>query len=333
MPSDDLVRLAAEALAVPRERFRSAVAATAVQVRALVDVSRSPDDVRRTRHVVELGPFAADRLDLDRFSTLDAGADLAAPGGLEVFERALTTLAALLDAGTDLYRVTVPPGGVPAAAVAQALAHAGRAFGAARAVELARTGHYRAADHDAWFETFPFARWNRAERRIAPPLVVEVEGGDAQAGGLEGFLDGELKLVLVVREPAPPAPLVRLVTPGVLVVQTADPAELDRLATFEGPAVAALVPDSAARFVHDPAGGPTPAERITVAHVPDEPRASIGRYGVFQQIEELRQLGALAVPAAARTSPSADGSAPEAVEPADKLAAWLLRQANLSDLG
>jgi hypothetical protein len=34
--------------------------------------------------------------------------------------------------------------------------------------------------------------------------VVEVDGGDLQAGGLAEFLDGAQKIVLVVRGPAPP---------------------------------------------------------------------------------------------------------------------------------
>jgi hypothetical protein len=72
----------------------------------------------------------------------------------------------------------------PAAHVAAALAGIGRAFGAARGGARARR---RSGDDDTSDDRlagFPFRRWNRAERQIAPPLVVEVDGGDLQVGGL-----------------------------------------------------------------------------------------------------------------------------------------------------
>ena len=72
-----------------------------------------------------------------------------------------------------------------------------------------------------------------------------------------------------------------------------------------------------------------------------DPRAAVGGASGAQQAEELRQLRQLAArpegPPARAPSPTttvAGGSAaPAATDPADKLAAWLLAQVDLSDLG
>ncbi len=87
----------------------------------------------------------------------------------------------------------------------------------------------------------------------------------------------------------------------------------------------------------------------------DEPRRRLGSLSVFQQTEELRQLAALAAiatgptaagtpaegavstAAAAATPAAGTGEAPPTAAPpaderVDQLAAWLLTQADLSDL-
>jgi hypothetical protein len=120
----------------------------------------------------------------------------------------------------------------------------------------------------------------------------------------------------------------------VFVMQTADPADVQRLAAFEGPAVGAVVPESAARFVHDPATGSETWQRLAVTYLPEkDPKGSIGGLSGFQQAQELRQLKALAARPAA-TAPAAEpGAAAQPLEnPVDKLAAWLLTQADLSDV-
>jgi hypothetical protein len=104
------------------------------------------------------------------------------------------------------------------------------------------------------------------------------------------------------------------------------------LVTWEGPGVAALVHPAAARFVHDPRAGRTPAERLWVAYLPAEPpRRAIDGISAAQQAEELALLQALAQPAPPAPSVVAatPSAAPEAqaADPAAQLAAWLLAQA------
>lgn len=343
MPSerDDRVRLALDALASPVQRYRTAVAATVEQVSRQLEAQRASADGRVAQLAAELGPLAAGRVDVEGLASFIGRSEAVEPGALEAMEAALGTLRDLLARGEELFVVRVDGGGRLAEAVAAAFAEAGRAFGAARVVELAKSGSYRAEEHQGWLAGFPFDAWSRAERRLAPPLVIEVDGRDLRAAGLAEFLDGAVKLVLVVRGEASPAALVRLITPGTFVLQTVDGSGLDRLAAAEGPGVAALVPEGAARFLHDPAAGREPWERLRVDFLPDSPpRRALGGMSAAQQAEELAQLRALvATPAAGVTAagvgPGAVGAAapPAPADPVDKLAAWLLRQADLSGIG
>ncbi|HEX6910054.1 MAG TPA: hypothetical protein VF142_06655 [Longimicrobium sp.] len=368
MPSDDRAARALQALSAPRERWTSAVAAAAEEVRAFLAAHRPlPHGQPAERARVELGAFAAGRIDAARFGALFGGGAPLDPASVARVERALGELTQLAAAGDLPFRVDVATGADLRLAVSHALGFAGRAFGAAQVVELIRSGRFREDVHGALLDGLPFRRWNRAERQIAPPLVVEVDGADLHAGSLADFVDGTMKIVLLVRGACPPAPLVRLVTPGVLVMQAAGAAELDRLAAFPGPAVAALVPQGAARFVHDPAGGPALHQRLRIHFAPDaDALAPVGGTTVFQQREELALLRELAAapapirmasaepasaepasngsaePASAESpaagSASASGTGPPATgHPApgtagsdvDRLASWLLRQAEL----
>ena len=342
MPSDDRVALACAAVRAPRETFRAALAATADQMRAFLSAQRGASENGGARRLAaELGVFAAGRMDAGKLATLFRPAETRDPTALAAVERACGVLAVLSarDLASDV--VDVPPGGDLRAAVAQALADWGRAFAAVRTFEVARSGGRRADETAATLEAFPYARWSRGERRAAPPLVVAVDGADLTAAALAEFLDGTQKIVLVVRGACAPAVLVRLITPGTFVLQTADGAGLDRLAAWEGQGVAALTDESAARFTHDPARGAAPWERITVAFLPErDPRAAVGGSSGAQQSEELRQLRQLAArpetPLAPVPSPPATAAsgpaAPTATDPADKLAAWLLAQADLEGL-
>jgi hypothetical protein len=294
----------------------------------------APDGKASAEARVELGAFAGGRIDAERFGSLFVGGSPLDAVSLARVEAALHELARIADAGDDLFHAEVRRGADLHLVAGHALASAGRAFGAAQAVELIRSGRWDVTRHAELLQPFPFRRWNRAERQIAPPLVVEVEGGAAHAGGLAELMDGEQKIVLLVGEPSPPAPLARLVTPGVFVMQTTDAADLARLGSFPGPAVAALVPEGAARFVHDPAAGRTLRERLTVSHLPDGEPAAIEGYTVFQQREELALLRELSsVPAAPAPAPepaAAESAPPEPpVGDADRLAEWLLRQSGL----
>jgi len=138
----------------------------------------------------------------------------------------------------------------------------------------------------------------------------------------------------VVRGACPPAALARCITPGVFVLQSVDGAGLERLARFDGPAVAALVPEGAAQFIHDPSLGKEPWQRITIHAAGDAPPRALDGVSRYQMTEDLRLLEDLArtpfaVPAAGGVGSPALG-APDAV---NKIASWLLGQSGLSGTG
>jgi hypothetical protein len=339
MPSnkDERVEMALRALASPTKAFQSALSATVEQVKGIMASQQSPNGNQEAQQMAALGVFASGRIDTERFSALFNQTQTLDSTTVETIGRALDALTELASRKQDLFVVNVEPGGSLRQAVWGALKEVGRAFGAARVAELSKSGGYRHAEHAKYLGSFPFSRWNKTERRIAPPLVVQVDGGDLYGDGLAEFLDGAQKFVLVVRGDMPPAPLVHHITPGTFVLQTADEASLAPFAAWDGPGVAAIVPESAARFAHDPGGGPELSRRISVAYMPqDNPSEPLGGLSAGQQMESLRQLAALAAQPAA-SAPSGDGqaaapAAPAApADPVDKLAAWLLSQADLSN--
>jgi len=342
MPSDkttdERASRALEVLAKAREEYHSALVATSEELRGLLDAGSASEEARAERTAAELGAFAVGRIDIERFSSFEETGEPVAVAEAPRLEAASRTLLSLMDHGTDLYYIRVEPGSDLRDAVSNGLGRAGRAFGAARTVELSRSGKYDEATHGGWMDSFPPALWSRRERQLAPPLVVEIDGSDLRPAGLADFMDGEQKIVLVVRGSAPPAALARLITPGVVVVQTEDPADLAVVAETEGPAIAALVPPDACRFAHLPAvdGG---RGHLTVQHMPgEEPRRPLGGISVFQQVEGLRHLEALAAGwglSAPMAAASGDGaSAPASpASAADTLAAWILRQADISGTG
>lgn len=335
MPSEARVRQALDVFKAPRAAFRSSLVTTADEMRAAFRSRQATWDGRVARVRAELGPLAAGRIDPDRFATLVADHQAADPGALELFERALESLTDLVDRSERLCVVEVPAGGSLYDAVGRALAEIGRAFSAARAVQAVRAGRRRPGEEDRGVGALPFSRWTKAERRLAPPLVVVVQGSDLRAAVLAEFLDGRQKITLVVEGECAPAPLARLVAPGTFVVQSADGTDLGRLAAWDGPGIAALVPESAARFVHDPAAGAQSWERITITHVPDQvPRRTVGGLSATQQAEELELLRSLAArPAGAGPSAAERAGDGAPADPADRLAAWLLSRVDLSNLG
>ncbi len=331
MPSDERIDRANQALAGVQSSFHSAVVTAADQVRTYLENHRAPANGKATRTATELGTFARGRINADRFSALFHHDDTPDAETLTRLEAAADVLHAIAGTAQGGFFTEVKPGGDLRDTVAAALAEAGRAFGAARVVEFARTGRYDPATHDEFLSTFPPRMWNRTERDIAPPLVVAVDGADLRTGGLFEFMDGAQKIVLVVKGQAPPAPLVRLITPGVFVMQTSNADDLARLAAFSGPGIAALVDEKAARFVHDPSAGRTPEARLSILGLPAEPPTKpVGRLTVFQQTQELEQLRALSAAPAAVPQAEAAAAKPAMTMPGDKLAAWLIRQANLS---
>ncbi|MFQ5457149.1 MAG: hypothetical protein ACE5FC_01655, partial [Myxococcota bacterium] len=130
---------------------------------------------------------------------------------------------------------------------------------------------------------------------------------------------------------APPAPLVRLTSPGVYLAQTHDGAQLQGLAAWSGPGVVAWVPECSAAFVHDPAAGPALGARIQILAEPPAPRRGLGGLSAAQLADELRQLEAMSSPAPSGDAQAPGGGEPSAENPADRLAAWILSQANVAD--
>ena len=332
MPSDPRVAQALEALTQPIAEFRSLVQGALAQAEHYLSAQSADAEERTARARAELGLFATERLDAARFAALFPLAGSAGADALAALARAVETLRSVRERGDELFVVEVPPGGRLGATVDLALAEAGRAFGAVVTSELVRGGRYRADEHDRLLDTFEFRTWNRAERRFAPPLVVVLEGTALLASELAEFADGREKLVLVVHGACAPAPLARCITPGTFVLQTTDGSGLERVAAFEGPAIAALVPAGAATFAHDPGGGRESWQRLTVGHLPEKPKRSIGALSAWQMSEDLQLLETLSRTPFAVPAPGggAGTAAVGAADAADRIASWLLGQSGLA---
>lgn len=323
MQSDGLDTAILEHLRRPIDRFRSALALAAEQLRGRLDT------VPRAKHGLrDLGTFASGRINADRFDLLltlrhtdhDSGTDA------DLLHRAWEQLSELLDRGDELLVQRIERGASVVTAVERGLTEIGRAFGAARLVAPQTSD---AARDPGLLAGLPFGRWNKAERALAPPLLLHIDGADLFADGLARLLDGGVKVVLRVRDDCSPAPLVRLITPHTFVLQTHDPDALQQLGRWPGAGVAALVSESAACFVHDPAAGSTLAERLTITSLPESlPTEPLGARSCAQQNEELQQLATLAQAPA----PGGAVTAPDSNDPVDALAAWLLGHADLTDL-
>ncbi|MGD2067532.1 MAG: hypothetical protein PVI57_02510 [Gemmatimonadota bacterium] len=347
MPSDTAVSdPVVEALAGPRDEFRSAVVSSAEELRGMLSDAGSSDDERADFLAAELGPFAAGRIDAGRLATLLSEKETLPPHALDTVRRAVETLEEIVEGdGIAPVLVEVPPDGDLRDAVRDALTRAGRVFGVARAADLARTGSYRADDHAGLFEGLPFRSWTTGERGLAPPVIVRVRGEDLRPAGLADFLDGGLKIVLRVQGDAPPASLARLVTPAVMVVQATAAEELSPLAGFPGPAVAALFEgapgsdggaDGVVRYTHDPRRGVFPWKRIELKEELETLRKILEerRWKRRSWKEDLEHLIMLATPpqgSGETAGVSASEETPEPVTGADRLAAWLLARTDLDE--
>ena len=331
MRSDPRVRDALALLAQPIGRFRSAVAATIEEVRTELSASQA-DAAERAEHLkAQFGRFADGRLDLSRLAPVLTGDRRSDPAERARLQAAFDTLQDVAAHGDDAFCLRVPADTAVDAAVCTQLATIGRAFGAARVAASARgRGTVLGMPDEQAMSRFPFAEWTAVERRLAPPLVVSVSGHDLNVAALARCLDGGLKILLIVDGLSAPAPLVRLITPNVFVAQVHEVREAEAIGSWPGAGIAAVVPPAGAVFVHDPAAGAAMHQRLTVTKSGDQPRARIGELSAAQQTEEILQLQALAarpdVPPAWPPTP-AEAPAPDV----DRLAAWLLRQADLSD--
>lgn len=334
MPSDPRTAQALSALAQPIAEFRALIQGALTQAQAFLAAQNAGGEAEAARAGASLGRFAEGRMDAAAFAKLFPGARHVDAPALDALKRAMETLRAASARGDELFVVRVPAQTRMAAAVGAALAAIGRAFGAVMLGEVVRGGRYAPVEHDRLLDDADFDSWTRAERRMAPPLVIEVEGADAQAGALTDFADGRQKLVLVVRGPSAPAPLARCISPGTFVLQTVDGSGLDRAVAFDGPAIVALMPEGSAVFMHDPLAGREPWQRITVQHLPEAPKRAIRGLSAFQMGEDLRLLAdAARTPFAVPTAAGAGAPAVGAGEAVDRLASWLLAQSGLNGQG
>jgi hypothetical protein len=354
MPSDTLGPFAMQAARARADAFRSAVALTAEQLRGMISMQRDTSAGTLVLASAALGAFAAGRINADRFARVLTPGRPAAADRSALFERAFAVLEEIEQRGDELFRLRVEPGADLHAAVEGALAEAGRVFLAAR---LAGKSGSAAEDDQGLSSGFPFRRWSRAERRLAPPLVIEIDGGDLIPAGLASYLDGNACFIVLVSGEAPPAAFARLIAPGVLVAQVSDGEPLQQLAGFAGPAAVGVMPPDTALFVHRPAvdGG---IGTVEVTHTPlQEPHRPIGSISVFQQQQDRRLLKGLVNPlpvqpevtdghaavgvpngpeVVAQAVEHSNGKHPAgevaSVDPVATLAAWLLSRVDLSDL-
>ena len=332
MLSDPRLQQALVALAQPIAEFRAIIDDAISQSDAFIAAQRASAPQRAERAAVSLGRFADGRIDAAGFAALFPPTATASPVAIAALEQALTLLRDVRKRGNDLFVVDVPPGRRLGAELDHALAEVGSAFGAVVLAEVVRGGRYT-PEHAQLLQSREFRSWNKTERRFAPPLVVLVNGTDLQSGAIMDFVDGREKIVLVVCGVSPPTPLARCITPGTFVLQTVDGSGLDRMAAFNGPAVAAIVPEGAALFVHDPDGGKDPWQRMTVTFTPAAPKKSVGGQSLWQMKEDLQVIAELAatpfnVPAVGN---GAAAPASGAADAAEKIAAWLVGQAGLQD--
>jgi hypothetical protein len=304
---------------------------SAEEVRGILEREQGANENPQVRLAHELGPFAAGRIDLERLAPHVAANEKLAEEKQAEIQAAYQALLALKKAGDEIFTASVPRDGYFRGTVFKALGKAGSAFGAARSVEWALHDLAHPEGVEDCLETFPPNKWNAAERALAPPLVLEVEGQDLKPASLAEILEGGQKIVLVVNGPAAPAPLVRLITPGVAVIQTDDPTDLAVLGAVEGPGIAALMPEGSANFMHVPGEGRGLNERLVVGRLPEkEPKRALGSISAFQQTEELRQLASLTASVEASEAPPAELAAgvPE-MDEAGQLASWLIHQSGV----
>ena len=335
MPSDERLQGAYDALRAQDGAFRAAVETAYAQVRAYLAAHGSRSDERARETGLELGRFAGGRIDVGRLAAVLGTTRVLDQQEEAVVWRCADVMGDVLLQRDGLLHCEVPPGGDLRATVEEALGMVGRAFGAALVFQAVKAGTYRADAHEPALRSFPFRRWNRQERLLAPALVVTVDGAALNAPVLAEYMDGAQKIVLLVEGASAPAPLARLITPHLFVMQCESAADLARLAAAAGPGIAAVVPPSATRFVHDPA-----TARLEVTQLSAElPRGSVGGWSAWQQAEDLALLRTLAaaetLAANARAKAQGDGAAPPAigeVSPAgvDALAAWMLAQAGFA---
>lgn len=325
MPSDPRFGAALAAMARPIADFRALIDGALVQAESFLAADGAAPVGRSARAATELGPFATGRIDPDRFAALFPAVPNVNSAALTALARATAALHSIAEKGDGAFRLELPRGGRLGLKLDLALAELGRAFGAVMVAEAVRGGRYDPETHDPLLSTIEFHAWGKEARRFAPPLIVSLEGADLHPGALSDYADGRQKIVLVLRGLAAPAPLARCITPGTFVLQTVDGTGLDRVAAFDGPAIAALMPEGSAVFLHDPAAGKEGWQRLTLRTMGQPPRAPIGGMSAWQMNEDRTLLADLArTPFAIPGAPGTSAPALGAEDAVERVAAWLL---------
>lgn len=332
-PADapDPVTVIMEQMAPALDDFRSAVAEAEEEVR--IYRARHEEAVTDPvgRMARELGAFAEGRIDPRRLAGLLGNGVAPDPLTDRLMAVAHQRFAGMATPDAGALRVRVPSGGDLRDAVRDALAEAGRAFGLAHAVARAREHRYDPDRDYPLLHAYPFDRWSPAERELAPPLVVEVDGAGLRAAGLVEFMEGRQKIVLRVHGKAPPAPLARLVSPGVHVSQVVGedaPAAVRELAHHTGPGVVGVFDADAGvvPFVHRPDRALELDPEVLTAAIAAATDVR-GQPGLL----DLRHLQALA--ATPRPVVATEGGTPHDEPTVDRLAAWLLARTDLPPAG
>ena len=324
MQSDERVAAALSALRPQIALFRFAISGTLDRARKTLDAEAGP-----SRTGVALGDFACGRIDPQRFAMVFAGSAPLDMYARAVVKRAAEVLESLLRAGDEQFVVDVQPGESAAEAIRERLATLGSAFGASALLELVRRHTYNPPRHGLPFEGYQFEKWTTGERKLAPPLVIRIDGRDLDAFELAPLIDGGVRFILLVAEPCAPAPLARLISPDVFVAQAEDIKVLDKVAEFNGSAVVALMKGAEARFVHDPRAGSAMWQRIDVTRMPAVlPRKTLGVRSASQQRDDLAHLRALIEPPVLLENPAALVAATggDNTDATERLTAWLLDQ-------
>ena len=324
MPFDEQVSSALSALRPQLEVFRFGVSSTLERAKAMLAADSGPSHAGAA-----LGNFASGRIDPSRFAMISAGAAPLDSIGRTVVERAILLLEPMLAGGDNEFVVDVKSGSSVGNAIRARLTKLGSVFAAATLIELVRRRVYDPTQRVLSFGGHPFEKWNAGERKMAPPLVVRLEGADLDPFDIAQFLDGCVRLVFKVDGQCAPAPLARLISPGVFVAQVDNTDVLSKLTELDSPAVVAVMKGNEARFVHDPRGGIASWQRLQVASIPSSiPRKPLGNRSAWQLREDLAQLETLAkrpMPLA----PLIDETATVPTgDPAERLAAWLLDQSS-----
>jgi len=321
MPFEERNACALDAVRPRIEQFHSALVVTAEHIGSLLASSGSTKEDQDEA----LGFFAKGKMDMDRFASFAPKGKSLEKDAEAPVHAALEVIKALAAEGDELFIIKTEPGKGLGHQLSVRLASIGRAFAAARIVELAKNGAYKEDKHAASLERFPYAQWNSTERALTPALVIEVSGEDFKPSAIVPLLDTNMKIVFNVTGDAPAAALSRVISPRVFVQQETSDGNLAAFKAFDGIAVAAFLPDTAVCFVHDPSAGATTYERIVSIVFPNEVRKrAIGGISPAQQAEDYTLLESLSVP------PEIAGDATS--DPAGKLSAWLLSQTDLSGL-